>query len=687
MSNSGERAPSGLKPLKPRLLDIEIHSPTSEKEWKHWKKTFENYMSAHAAEGLTIDKLQVLTNFLSFNLYEYIDECGTYEDAIKSLDGLFIKTPNEVFARYLLATTKQRPGQSMDEYLQELKRLSKDCNFTDVDKVKHRDGFIRDAFISGIQSHSIRQRLLEESTLTMDKAFQKARALDIAQKNAESYVMCESDASVAATTQRTLDGPDCSKEPDCVASAVDSSRACFFCGSKQKHSRKFCPARSATCHKCLKIGHYARVCKGVARKALQDDSACFPPATCAIQQAPQCLRFAVVDVCVRGERLSALVDPGSSLSYLNDETAKALHLKIQPYGQSVARAVGSLKQAVLGRCITDVTLGQTVYKDVILGVMKNLCSDILLGQDFQRQHQRVVFTYDGDKPELVISSLSSDTCAVAAATVGCPPLFKYLTNGCRPVCAPSRRYNASDAAYIESEVKKLLAEGIIRESNSPWRAQPLVVTNSETKKRRLCIDYSQTINLFTILDAYPLPRIEDIVSKLAKYRVFSTFDLKSAYHQLELREADKAFTAFEAAGRLWEYNRLPFGITNGVPAFQRTMDALVDSEKLRDTFPYLDNVTVGGITQAEHDENVKRLLRVLKEKNMTLNEDKTISSVSEVSILGYCVSHGVMKPDPERLRPLKELSPPTGKSPYNVLWVCLRTTQNGYPVFPIRSPG
>ena len=104
-------------------------------------------------------------------------------------------------------------------------------------------------------------------------------------------------------------------------------------------------------------------------------------------------------------------------------------------------------------------------------------------------------------------------------------------------------------------------------------------------------------NLYTVLDAYPLPRIEDMILKLAKYRVFSTFD-KSAYHQLELRENDKPLTAFEAAGRLWEYNRLPFGVINGVPAFQRTMDAIVDSDSLADTYPYLDNVTVGGRTQA-----------------------------------------------------------------------------------------
>ena len=62
----------------------------------------------------------------------------------------------------------------------------------------------------------------------------------------------------------------------------------------------------------------------------------------------------------------------------------------------------------------------------------------------------------------------------------------------------------------------------------------------------MCVDYLQTVNLFNELDAYPLPKIEFLVIELAKYCVFSTFDLCSAYHQIPIAESDRAFTAFEA---------------------------------------------------------------------------------------------------------------------------------------------
>ena len=117
----------------------------------------------------------------------------------------------------------------------------------------------------------------------------------------------------------------------------------------------------------------------------------------------------------------------------------------------------------------------------------------------------------------------------------------------------SRRYNSSDQQFIKTEIQKWHNEGIIRPSQSPWWAQVLVVKSRDElgkPKRRLCIDYSQTINLNTLLDAYPIPRIDDMVNNLARYSLFTTFDLKLAYHQIPIKESDKPYTAFETCGKL-----------------------------------------------------------------------------------------------------------------------------------------
>ena len=124
--------------------------------------TFQNFMSVLPIEGL--NKLCVLTNYVTPKIYESFAECATYDEAIQTLEALFAKPTNEIFARHLLATPCQHAGKTLDEYLQALKTLSKDCNFKSVTAALHREESIRDAFISGLQSSLIRQRLLENKT-------------------------------------------------------------------------------------------------------------------------------------------------------------------------------------------------------------------------------------------------------------------------------------------------------------------------------------------------------------------------------------------------------------------------------------------------------------------------------------------------------------------------------------------
>ena len=115
----------------------------------------------------------------------------------------------------------------------------------------------------------------------------------------------------------------------------------------------------------------------------------------------------------------------------------------------------------------------------------------------------------------------------------------------------------------------------------------------------MVVDYSQTINRFTMLDAYPLPKIEEMVNKVAQYKMFSTLDMRSAYHQLEMNPFDKSYTAFEAGGKLYQFCRVPFGLTNAVACFQRKMDGFVDNYKLKDMFVYVD-ITIAGRTHKKN---------------------------------------------------------------------------------------
>ncbi len=84
----------------------------------------------------------------------------------------------------------------------------------------------------------------------------------------------------------------------------------------------------------------------------------------------------------------------------------------------------------------------------------------------------------------------------------------------------------------------------------------------------MVVDYSHTINRFTHLDDYPLHRMDEMVRKISQYIVFSTLELKSAYHQIALKPEEKVYTAYEANVCLYHFKWIPFGVTNGVACFQ-----------------------------------------------------------------------------------------------------------------------
>ena len=187
------------------------------------------------------------------------------------------------------------------------------------------------------------------------------------------------------------------------------------------------------------------------------------------------------------------------------------------------------------------------------------------------------------------------------------------------------------------------------------------ITENERHKKRMVIDYSQTVNRFTHLDACPLPRIDELINEIAKTKYYSTVDLKSAYYQVPLAKEDREFTAFEANGKLYQYCRMPFGVSNGVSTFQRIIDNLIEKYNLKQTYAYLDNVTLTGIDKNEHDENLKALLDAAKYEGFTFNESKSVYAVIELDLLGYRVSYNTIKPDPSRLQPLIILPFPSTK--------------------------
>ena len=240
--------------LRPELFSTDPSSPTAAQEWKHWKKTFENFLGVLSQDN--VDKLGLLVNYVSPRIYETISESATYDNAISALQCQYVKPTNEIFARYQLATRRQQPGETLDEYFQALKSLGKECNFKAVTATQHCEESIRDAFISGLQSALIRQCLLENKTLDLATMYDQSIALDSAQKNSNLYNVHPGGSVIGAAAGNKEAKDEIVCDPSVVASAVGVK--CCLCGLS-KHPRSRCPAREAMCYKCKKKGHFAKV--------------------------------------------------------------------------------------------------------------------------------------------------------------------------------------------------------------------------------------------------------------------------------------------------------------------------------------------------------------------------------------------------------------------------------------------
>ena len=166
--------------------------------------------------------------------------------------------------------------------------------------------------------------------------------------------------------------------------------------------------------------------------------------------------------------MSELVDSCSSGSFISEEVVHKLSLPFTSARKDISMAQTFLSTNSIGYCTVDVTLKGSNYPSTHLSILKDLCSDVVLGQDFQSQHQSVIIGYNGPKPDL---QLSNDTVyGLAAAFAEEPSLFSNLSGSCK-VAVKSRQYSNSDREFIDQEIQRLLSEGITEASVSSWPTQ------------------------------------------------------------------------------------------------------------------------------------------------------------------------------------------------------------------------
>ena len=183
-----------------------------------------------------------------------------------------------------------------------------------------------------------------------------------------------------------------------------------------------------------------------------------------------------------------------------------------------------------------------------------------------------------------------------------------------PVVEPYRKIPPHFYQEVKDHIHNLLANGWIRQSFSEY-SSPLVCARKKCGGLRMCIDYRK-LNLKTIPDRQPIPRIQDILDDLHGNMWFSTLDMSQAYHQGELHEDSRKYTAFSTPWSLYEWIRCPYGIMNAPPGFQRFIFTCLANLIDQCCKAYLDDVLVYSKDFESHVQCLRKTLRRLQENGV-----------------------------------------------------------------------
>eukprot|EP00745_Piridium_sociabile_P002381 TRINITY_DN1145_c0_g1_i6.p1 TRINITY_DN1145_c0_g1~~TRINITY_DN1145_c0_g1_i6.p1 ORF type:complete len:1434 (+),score=199.20 TRINITY_DN1145_c0_g1_i6:329-4630(+) len=210
---------------------------------------------------------------------------------------------------------------------------------------------------------------------------------------------------------------------------------------------------------------------------------------------------------------------------------------------------------------------------------------------------------------------------------------------------------------VEDEVRSMLELGVIERSQSPY-SSPIVLVKKPDGSTRFCIDF-RALNKVTVFDAEPIPNVESLFCQLSGAHFFTKIDLSKGYWQILVKEEDRPKTAFQTPQGLFQWVRMPFGLVTAPATFARMMRCLC--LETYSACNFFDDVLIGSEVWEDHLVHIRGVLRKLVDFGLTVRPSKLYAGFQELEFLGHVVSHGLLKPQQNKIKKILSIVRPGTK--------------------------
>ncbi|XP_041767824.1 uncharacterized protein K02A2.6-like [Anopheles merus] len=233
----------------------------------------------------------------------------------------------------------------------------------------------------------------------------------------------------------------------------------------------------------------------------------------------------------------------------------------------------------------------------------------------------------------------------------------FLKPNAKPIFCPKRPVPFNTIPLVDAELTRLQSLGILEPVDFSEWAAPIVAVRKPNGRVRICADYSTGLNKALEPNHYPLPTPEEIFAQLNGSTVFSIVDLSDAYLQLEVDDDSKKLLTINTHRGLFRFNRLAPGVKSAPGVFQRVVDGMIaDIPGVRS---FIDDVIVFGKDISSHATSLNLLFQRLKEYGFHVKAEKCHFFQSQLGYLGHIVDKQGIRPDPEKVKAIAALPPPT----------------------------